>query len=108
MAHATVRWQGERSVEQRRTTTASASASASAVLVLQTLHLAHREKVEAAIAELLVGINYLWRFEREMNNRALLLLQVQAVHLKFQHHNPSSVDNIDNNNNHHHHEKIKN
>nr|XP_010917998.1 uncharacterized protein LOC105042467 [Elaeis guineensis] len=33
---------------------------------------ANREKVEAAIAELLVGLNYVWRFEREMAARAAL------------------------------------
>jgi Protein of unknown function (DUF668)/Domain of unknown function (DUF3475) len=75
MAHATVRWQTERSFEQRR----SATGSKANVLLIQTLHFANREKVEAAIVELLVGINYVWRFEKEMEYpRELLLIQFES------------------------------
>ncbi|CAL9038338.1 unnamed protein product [Musa banksii] len=62
VAHDTIRWQGELSFERR-----SAAAPRANVLLLQTLYFADREKVEAAVTELLVGLNYLWRFEREMS-----------------------------------------
>ncbi|MQL91803.1 hypothetical protein Taro_024419 [Colocasia esculenta] len=62
LAHNTVRWQAERSFEQRR----SAAAPRANVLLLQTLCFASRQKTEAAIVELLVGLNYVWRFEIEM------------------------------------------
>ncbi|CAN6302704.1 unnamed protein product [Urochloa humidicola] len=54
MADATMRWQADRSFDQRTTTTD--------VLLLQTLHMADRHKVDAAVVELLVGLNYVWRF----------------------------------------------
>ncbi|KAG0451639.1 hypothetical protein HPP92_026157 [Vanilla planifolia] len=63
MALATLRWHGERSFERRNTGSPRAN-----VLLLQTLYYANTEKVEAAIAELLVGLNYLCRFE--MQHRA--------------------------------------
>ncbi|KAG6534294.1 protein PSK SIMULATOR 1-like [Zingiber officinale] len=63
VAQDTIRWQGERSFEGRRRT---ASAPRANVLLLQTLHFADREKVEAAVTEILVGLNFLWRFQREM------------------------------------------
>ncbi|XP_078174720.1 protein PSK SIMULATOR 1-like [Carex rostrata] len=75
MAHATIRWQSERSFEQRR----SSSGSKGNVLLIQTLHFANRDKVEAAIVELLVGINYVWRFEKEMEyRREMLLIQFES------------------------------
>lgn len=63
MAHATMRWQAERSLERRDSAAAAAAAD---VLVLQTLHMADRGKVDAAVVELLVGLNYVWRFDKEM------------------------------------------
>ncbi|XP_074556765.1 protein PSK SIMULATOR 1 [Curcuma longa] len=63
VAQDTIRWQGERSFEGRRRTASTPRAN---VLLLQTLHFADLEKVEAAVTELLVGLNYLWRFQREM------------------------------------------
>ncbi|KQK11990.1 uncharacterized protein LOC100840563 [Brachypodium distachyon] len=84
MAHATVRWQAERSFEQRKSTTAAMETMQKPRLVggntflLQTLEFADRGKVEAAVAELLVGLNYVWRFEKEMSCRALF-----AVHRQF-------------------------
>ncbi|KAG0451547.1 hypothetical protein HPP92_026374 [Vanilla planifolia] len=63
MALATLRWHAERSFERRNTGSPRAN-----VLLLQTLYYANTEKVEAAIAELLVGLNYLCRFE--MQHRA--------------------------------------
>ncbi|KAJ6839156.1 uncharacterized protein M6B38_315740 [Iris pallida] len=62
VAQSTIRWQGERSFERK----SAAAAPRTNVLLLQTLYFANREKVEAAVAELLVGLNYVWRFEMEM------------------------------------------
>ncbi|KAL5218161.1 hypothetical protein ABZP36_018845 [Zizania latifolia] len=76
MAHATVRWQAERSFEQRKTDISRGGVN---VLLLQTLHMADRGKVEAAVAELLVGLNYLWRFEKEMSCRALFAVHSELV-----------------------------
>ena len=66
MAHNTVRWQAERSFEfeqqqQQRVV------SERSVLLLQTLYFADREKTEAAVCELLVGLNYICRYERQQN-----------------------------------------
>jgi hypothetical protein len=38
---------------------------------VQTLYFANQEKAEAAITELLVGLNYIWRFGRGLNAQAL-------------------------------------
>uniref|UniRef100_A0A0E0D9T1 DUF3475 domain-containing protein n=1 Tax=Oryza meridionalis TaxID=40149 RepID=A0A0E0D9T1_9ORYZ len=65
MAHATVRWQAERSLEQQRKTTRTREMETQ-TLVVQTLQMAERGKVEAAVAELLVGLNYLCRFHKEI------------------------------------------
>ncbi|XP_020702728.2 uncharacterized protein LOC110114252 [Dendrobium catenatum] len=61
VAHGTLRWHGERSYERR----SAGAVVKENVLVLQTLYFANMEKVEAAIVELLVGMNYVWRFEME-------------------------------------------
>jgi hypothetical protein len=39
---------------------------------VQTLYFANQQKTEATITELLVGLNYIWRFGREVNAKALL------------------------------------
>ncbi|KAG9445350.1 hypothetical protein H6P81_016690 [Aristolochia fimbriata] len=78
LAHNMIKWQSERSFEQqslalrRSATTATAGANNNNVLLLQTLFFANQDKTEAAITELLVGLNYIWRFEREMNAMALI------------------------------------
>lgn len=66
LAHNMVRWQAERNFEQRNV------ASSGTVLLLQTLHFADQGKTEAAVTELLVGLNYLWRFGRELEAKARL------------------------------------
>ncbi|KAI5670186.1 hypothetical protein M9H77_10550 [Catharanthus roseus] len=66
LAHHMIKWQSERSFEQQNLIPKTN------VLLLQTLFFANQEKTEAAITELLVGLNYIWRFEREMNAKALL------------------------------------
>ncbi|CAM0950269.1 unnamed protein product [Alopecurus aequalis] len=66
VAHNTVRWRSERSFEQRNV------GSGTSVLLMQTLHFADTEKTEAAITELLVGLNYLWRYGTELGAKAKL------------------------------------
>nr|XP_043617449.1 protein PSK SIMULATOR 1-like [Erigeron canadensis] len=65
LAHNMIKWQSERSFEHQN------RVPKTNVLLLKTLYFANQEKTEAAIAELLVGLNYIWRFEREMNAKAL-------------------------------------
>ncbi|XVE64115.1 hypothetical protein DITRI_Ditri07aG0075900 [Diplodiscus trichospermus] len=65
MAHNMIKWQNERSFEHQNLMPKTN------VLLLQTLFFANKEKTEAAITELLVGLNYIWRFEREMTAKAL-------------------------------------
>ncbi|EEF51505.1 conserved hypothetical protein [Ricinus communis] len=65
LAHNMIKWQSERSFEQQNLVPRTN------VLLLQTLFFANKEKTEAAITELLVGLNYIWRFEREMTAKAL-------------------------------------
>lgn len=62
MAHDTMRWQAERSFEQQQIVLKKGN-----VLLLQTLYFADREKTEAAICELLVGLNYICRYEQQQN-----------------------------------------
>ncbi|XP_028756459.1 uncharacterized protein LOC114715749 [Neltuma alba] len=66
LAHNMIKWQSERSFEQQNLVQKSNN-----VLLLQTLFFANKEKTEAAITELLVGLNYICRFEREMTAQAL-------------------------------------
>lgn len=66
LAHNMKRWQSERSFQQQHLV------SRTNVLLVQTLFFADQAKTEAAITELLVGLNYLWRFCSELNEKALL------------------------------------
>ncbi|KAL3649657.1 hypothetical protein CASFOL_006060 [Castilleja foliolosa] len=65
LAHNMIRWQSERSFEHQNLV------SRTHVLLVQTLWLANQEKTEEAIAELLVGLNYIWRFGREVNAKSV-------------------------------------
>ncbi|XWS08095.1 hypothetical protein CRYUN_Cryun41cG0049400 [Craigia yunnanensis] len=65
LAHSMIRWQSERSFEQQN------FVSRTNVLLVQTLYFANREKTEAAITEILVGLNYVWRLGRELSAKAL-------------------------------------
>ncbi|XP_065879427.1 protein PSK SIMULATOR 1-like [Euphorbia lathyris] len=65
LAHNMIKWQNERSFEHQNLV------AKTNVLLLQTLFFANKQKSEAAITELLVGLNYIWRFEREMTAKAL-------------------------------------
>ncbi|KAG2672320.1 hypothetical protein I3760_13G035100 [Carya illinoinensis] len=66
LAHNMIRWQSERSFEQQ------SLISRTNVLLVQTLYFANQEKTEATIIELLVGLNYVWRFGRELNAKTLM------------------------------------
>lgn len=61
MAHNMMRWQAERNFEQQQIVLKGN------VLLLQTLYFADREKTEAVICELLVGLNYICRYEQQQN-----------------------------------------
>ncbi|WOL09886.1 hypothetical protein Cni_G18639 [Canna indica] len=61
MAHDMIRWQTERNFEQQQII------SRANVLLLQTLYFADRQKTEAVICELLVGLNYICRYEQQQN-----------------------------------------
>ncbi|OIV89105.1 hypothetical protein TanjilG_27617 [Lupinus angustifolius] len=65
LAHNMIRWQSERSFEQH------SFVSRTNVLLVQTLYFANQEKIEETITELLVGLNYVWRYSRELNEKAL-------------------------------------
>ncbi|CAN1171973.1 Protein PSK SIMULATOR 1 [Linum perenne] len=64
LAHNMIRWQTERSFEQQN------FVSRTNVFLVQTLFYANQGKTEATIAELLVGLNYLWRSGREPDAKA--------------------------------------
>lgn len=66
LAHNMIRWQSEHNFEQQQVV------ARTNVLLLQTLYFADQVKAEAAIAELLVGLNYLWRHERDSKASSLM------------------------------------
>jgi len=66
LARNMIRWQAERNYEQQHLF------SKTNVLLLQTLYFANQTKTEAAITELLIGLNYLWRYGRELHAKALM------------------------------------
>lgn len=61
LAHNMMRWQSERSIEQHQIV------SRKNVLLVQTLFFADREKTEAVVCEVLVGLNYICRYEQQQN-----------------------------------------
>lgn len=61
LAHNMIRWQSERNFEQQQIV------SRTNVLLLQTLYFADRAKTEATVCELLVGLNYICRYEHQQN-----------------------------------------
>ncbi|CAM8987762.1 unnamed protein product [Rhodiola kirilowii] len=70
-----IKWQGERSFEQHNNNNQVQKTN---VLLFQTLYFANKEKAEAAITELLVGLNYIWRFEREVNAKSFCCTNAQT------------------------------
>ncbi|KAL8490998.1 hypothetical protein ACS0TY_022854 [Phlomoides rotata] len=61
LAHNMIRWQSERNFEQQQIVTRTN------VLLLQTLYLADRDKTDEVICELLIGLNYICRYEQQQN-----------------------------------------
>ncbi|CAO2832072.1 unnamed protein product [Amaranthus hypochondriacus] len=61
LAHNTIRWQSERNFEQQQIV------KRTNVLLLQTLYFADREKTESAVCDLLIGLNYICRYEHQQN-----------------------------------------
>lgn len=61
LAHSMIRWQSERNFEQQQIV------ARTHVLLLQTLYFADRKKTDAAICQLLVGLNYICRYEHQQN-----------------------------------------
>ncbi|KAL9689218.1 hypothetical protein QQ045_033652 [Rhodiola kirilowii] len=61
LAHNMIRWQSERNFEQHQIGTRTN------VLLLQTLYFADRQKTEAVICEILVGLNYICRYEQQQS-----------------------------------------
>ncbi|XP_061349341.1 protein PSK SIMULATOR 3-like [Gastrolobium bilobum] len=77
LAHNMLRWQSERSYEQQ------SFVSRTNVLLVQTLYFAKQEETEAIITELLVGLNYVWRYVRELNTKALIECGSSGVHNRY-------------------------
>ncbi|KAL6998355.1 hypothetical protein U1Q18_008479, partial [Sarracenia purpurea var. burkii] len=61
VAQDTLKWQTERNIEKMK------FESKPPALLLQTLHFSDKEKVEAAIAEVLVGLSCIYRYENRRN-----------------------------------------
>lgn len=59
LAHNMIRWQSKQNFERAH------EISSTNVLLFQTLHFADQAKTEAAITELLVGLNYIWHGEHD-------------------------------------------
>ncbi|KAL5139169.1 hypothetical protein HKD37_10G029160 [Glycine soja] len=61
LAHNMIRWQSERNFEQHQIV------SRTNVLLFQTLYFADKDKTEEAICQLLMGLNYICRYEQQQN-----------------------------------------
>lgn len=61
LAHNMIRWQNERNIEQQQ------NVKRTNVLLLQTLYFAGRTKTEEVLCELLIGLNYICRYEHQHN-----------------------------------------
>ncbi|GAB2272243.1 hypothetical protein Dimus_007063 [Dionaea muscipula] len=66
LAHNMVRWHSERNFEKQHV-----GSKANVVLLVQTLYFADQGKAEAAITELLMGLNYLCHFSKDASLKAL-------------------------------------
>ncbi|EPS64145.1 hypothetical protein M569_10636, partial [Genlisea aurea] len=66
LAHNMIKWQSERSFEHQN------SSCRTNVLLVQTLFFANQEKTESIITELLIGMNYMWRYGREIAAKSLV------------------------------------
>ena len=63
MAHDTLKWQTDRNLEKQK------FEGKSTVLLLQTLYYSDREKTEAAIAEVLVGLSCIYQYRTSVGER---------------------------------------
>ncbi|KAL2509168.1 hypothetical protein Fot_32904 [Forsythia ovata] len=63
LAHNMIRWYSERNFEKQQ------MVSRTNVLLVQTLYFANQAETEAAIVELLMGLNYLSRFARDITEK---------------------------------------
>ncbi|CAI9778956.1 unnamed protein product [Fraxinus pennsylvanica] len=63
LAHSMITWHSERNFERQQ------MVSRTNVLLVQTLYFANQEETEAAIVELLMGLNYLSRFAQEITEK---------------------------------------
>ncbi|KAH6802715.1 hypothetical protein C2S51_034161 [Perilla frutescens var. frutescens] len=63
LARNMVKWQSERNFERQRVVYRSNT------LLVQTLYFANRAETEAAIVEILMGVNYLFQFGRDINEQ---------------------------------------
>ncbi|XP_020222566.1 uncharacterized protein LOC109805041 [Cajanus cajan] len=61
LAHNMIRWQSERNFEQHQIV------SRTNVLLFQTLYFADKDKTEEAMCQLLMGLNYICRYEQQQN-----------------------------------------
>ncbi|XP_061340290.1 protein PSK SIMULATOR 1-like isoform X2 [Gastrolobium bilobum] len=66
LAHNMIRWHSERNFEKELTTLKSN------ILLVQTLYFANQAKTEAAMIDLLVGLNYVCRIDRKVGIRDTL------------------------------------
>lgn len=66
LAHNMIKWHSERSFEKQRMT------SGANVLLVQTLYFADQMKTEAAVTELVMGLNYLSRFYKQLSERPFM------------------------------------
>ncbi|XP_010527385.1 PREDICTED: uncharacterized protein LOC104804745 isoform X1 [Tarenaya hassleriana] len=64
LAHNMIRWQSERNFEQQEQQIVEKRSN---VLLIQTLYFADRDKTEAEICKLLVGLNYICHYEQQQN-----------------------------------------
>lgn len=67
LAHNMIRWQSEHNFEQQQVV------SRTNCLLLQTLYFADLAKTEAAITELLVGLNYICGLEQELKQNSAMM-----------------------------------
>lgn len=63
LARNMIRWQSERNFERQRVVYGSN------ILLVQTLYFANQAETEAAIVEILMGVNYLFQFGKNMNDQ---------------------------------------
>ncbi|XP_047326365.1 protein PSK SIMULATOR 1-like [Impatiens glandulifera] len=73
LAHETIKWQFERNIEKQR------MAPCLNVFLVKTLYFADRMKTEAEIVELLIGLSYISRYGRKLNENASLNVEKAAL-----------------------------